>query len=166
MRLQDGSELPRFADVCDLVRSGAQALVELKTDGDDPAAASLLAETLFDALEPLEHRMGLMSFDAIAVAALKRSLPSMAIGLLIAPASTTRPQDRAAEAARLYVDLDLAFIAPHLSTLAAIQASSPLTTAVWTVRDEASLLHARRHHAVPIFEGISPKLAIATGAAL
>lgn len=152
--LPDGSTIPTLETVLN-VMGDMPVLIELKVDRQAGGIAELVAALI--AGRP--GRLAVMSFDEPTVARLCRLVTDRPVGLLTI-ADNQVEADLAAKAATART-LGCDYIAPHHSALEAVaEASGDLPLVTWTVRTAAELALARKHGAAPIFEGMSPALAM------
>lgn len=154
-RLPDGSPVPTLAEALTIM-GDLPVLIELKVDGTPPEIADRVAA----AIEGVGRWYGVMSFDERTVARLCRLVADRPVGLLVRTDNLPDVATKAMTARALGCD----YIGPHHSILPAMQAASgglPMVT--WTVRTPAELELARESGAAPIFEGISPALAMPGG---
>lgn len=155
--LPDGTPIPTLAAVLDIM-GDLPVLIELKVDGQAGALADRVAETIAGR----DGRLAVMSFDEPTVARLCRLVSDRPVGLLCI-ADNQVEEDIVAKAATARA-LGCDYIAPHHSVLATVdEASGGLPLVTWTIRTAEELQLARKHGAAPVFEGMSPALAIAGG---
>lgn len=161
MVLPDGSRIPSLQDALAAL-PGHPVLVEIKIDRN-PDRTAQDRSTVRKVVDGLGHSVPLaagMSFDEPAVRELARTLPGRPVGQLIEPIAESSTDEARAKAARA-LQTGATFLAPHLSALPVIAGSFPgVPLVTWTVRTPADLELARLHGAAPIFETISPALAM------
>lgn len=156
--LPNGCPIPRLADVLD-VMADQPVLIELKMD--TPADLPV-AESVAGLLRDRDSQCAVMSFDEATVAKLCRLVEDRPVGLLVPPEPLLGGLGVRAQVERGR-SMGCDYIAPHLSSLAfAADAGGGLPLVTWTLRAAADLDLARSWRAGPIFEGLSPALALAS----
>lgn len=160
LRLADGSSPPILEEALEVLSNAKGVLVEVKPAGDAEKTRTLV-EIVADTIRSQPHRIAGMSFDLNAARHLKTLLPDSAVGLLIEPEpfiGADAVHTRVASALAWSLD----FVAPHLTSIetASVATHGRLPMATWTISHPDLLGIATRFGAVPIFEGMSPALAI------
>ena len=159
--LPDRSRIPVLAEAFRAVGEHP-VLVEIKIDWDLKKTARDRRAVPFVSglLQHAPPNVAVMSFDEPAVWDLAFRMPGRPVGQLIEPLAELPADEARAKAARA-LDAGAAYLAPHLSALPHIAASFPgVSLVTWTVRTPPDLDLARLHGAAPIFETISPALAM------
>ncbi len=160
-RLGDGSPIPPLGAALEAA-GGRPVLVEIKIDRYAGAAevdrGAVLA--VMGLLQRAPCPVAAMSFDETAVRMLAASSGAWPVGQLIEPLADLPAEVACAKAARAMA-AGATYLAPHLSSLPAIAAAFPgIPLVTWTVWTPNDLAVARLHNAAPIFERISPALAL------
>lgn len=154
-RLPDNSRIPTLREALEAM-NGLPTLIEVKIDPPNRKILPFIIEYA----GMLDAPATLMSFDEPSVWRMTTLLPNRQIGQLIEPLKDLGPEGVAQKAKRAR-DIGCDYLAPHHTSLQA--ARGPRTAITWTVRTEQDLSIARKHGVAPIFEGLSPALAIPRG---
>lgn len=159
--LPDGSGIPMLADAI-AASAPHPVLVEIKIDELECAGPRdlQLVDTVAETIRSADTLLAVMSFSERAVRRLASLALGCPVGQLIEPV-TEAPETEAIRKAGRALETGATYLAPHLSILPMISAAFPgVPLVTWTVRTRHDLALARRHRAAPIFETISPALAI------
>lgn len=159
--LPDGSVIPTLEEAFEAM-AGMPTLVEMKIDripgGQDQNRTGV--PTLIGALRFSNTPAAVMSFDEPTMWRLGDQVVDRPVGMLIEP---DEPDDEGAAIMKaIRADQTrCTYLAPHVSCLPDIAEQFPhLPRVTWTVRTPAELAAARAYGAAPIFEGLSPALAM------
>jgi glycerophosphoryl diester phosphodiesterase len=161
LRLPDGSQIPTLEEAFEAM-AGLPALVELKTDGRkrENNGNHTGIPALIDVLNSASALAAVMSFDETAVEILGSHVQDRPIGQLI---EQEEPGDEGWDIMKAIRASQgrAGYLAPHITSLDYIADQFPhLPRVTWTVRTPAELAAARADGAAPIFEGLSPALAM------
>ncbi len=161
IRLPDGSAIPTLEEALEAM-AGMPTLVEMKIDrkpeSQDRNRTGIPA--LIGAMRFSNAPAGVMSFDEPTMWSFGREILDRPVGQLIEP-EDQGDADAAVAKSKRALEVGCTYLAPHFSVLPAIAEQFPhLPRVTWTVRSPAELAAARAVGAAPIFEGLSPALAM------
>lgn len=158
--LLDGSHIPTLAEALEAM-AGLPVLVEIKIDApaDGEARNRTATAKVIELMRRTKAPAAVMSFDEPTVWRLTYELPGRPVGQLIEPLHRLG-EDGVRALVRRALEFNCDYLAPNLTSLAAVWAAAPgIPLACWTIRSKDDLERVREHHAAPIFEGFSPALA-------